>query len=177
MIFSPFPGTPLVTQGFGQNPALYQQYGWLGHNGFDFGVPEGTKIYAPHDGVATVKDDGTSGYGLYVVIDAPTRRSILAHCSQLLVTNGQTVSQGDAVALSGKSGSATGPHLHWTFKILKNGVVQNKANGYDGAMDVSECTRLWLPQDLHRNTQYTADAQGYLSMTFKPDQYMPHPAA
>lgn len=173
MILSPLPGTPLITQGFGQNSALYQQYGWLGHNGFDFGVPEGTVIYAPHDGIASVRDDGTQGYGLYLVIDGPTRRSILAHCLKIQVTNGQSISQGVAVALSGKSGACTGPHLHWTFKLLKNGVVQNKTNGYDGAMDASAVTRLWLPQDQHNNAKYTDDAKPYLSMVFAANQYIP----
>jgi len=172
MILSPLPGTPLVTQGFGQHPEIYQQYGYLGHNGFDFGVAVGTTVYAPHDGIATVKDDGANGYVLYVVIDAPNRRSLLAHCSKLLVTNGQAVFQGNLVAQSGKSGSATGPHLHWTFKVLKNGVVQNKSNGYDGAMDPSEVTRLWLPQDVHHHAQYTDDAKPYLAMTFAANQYL-----
>lgn len=172
MIFSPLAGTPIVTQGFGQNKELYEQYGYLGHNGFDFGVPEGTKVFAPHDGVCTVKDDGEAGYGKYVVIDGPTRRSLLAHCSQLLAKNGQSVSQGDPVALSGKTGNSTAPHLHWTFKLLKNGVVQNKTNGYDGAMDCSEVTRLWQQQNVHLNAQYTDDAKPYLSMTFQPNQYI-----
>ncbi|ALM10065.1 MAG TPA: hypothetical protein DEB30_03715 [Candidatus Peribacter riflensis] len=170
MIFSPLPGTPTVTQGFGQNKEIYQQYGWLGHNGFDFGVPEDTKIFAPHDGVVTVKDDGATGYGKYVVIDGPTRRSVLAHCSQVTVKNGQPISQGDPVALSGNTGSSTGPHLHWTFKLLKNGVVQNKENGYDGAMDCSEVTRLWQQQNLHQHAQFTPAAQPYLSMTFAANQ-------
>ncbi|MDD5103175.1 MAG: M23 family metallopeptidase [Candidatus Peribacteraceae bacterium] len=170
MIFSPLPGTPTVTQGFGQNPDVYQQYGYLGHNGFDFGVPEGTKVFAPHDGVVTVKDDGASGYGKYVIIDAPTRRSVLAHCSQILAKNGQSIAQGDPVALSGNTGSSTGPHLHWTFKIMKNGAVQNRDNGYDGAMDCSEVTRLWQQQNVHANAQYTDAAKPYLSMTFADNQ-------
>jgi murein DD-endopeptidase MepM/ murein hydrolase activator NlpD len=172
MIFSPLPGTPIVTQGFGQHPEIYSQYGYLGHNGFDFGVPEGTKVFAPHDGVVTVKDDGATNYGKYVVIDAPTRRSLLAHCSQFLVTNGQSISQGDPVALSGKTGNATAPHLHWTFKLMQNGTVLNKTNGFDGAMDCSEVTRLWQQQNIHQHATYTADAQPYLSMTFKPNQYI-----
>ncbi|MDD5623797.1 MAG: M23 family metallopeptidase [Candidatus Peribacteraceae bacterium] len=172
MIFCPLAGTPTVTQGFGQHPEIYQQYGYLGHNGFDFGVPERTKVFAPHDGVCSVKDDGAAGYGKYVVIDGPTRRSLLAHCSQLLVRNGQSISQGDPVALSGKTGNSTASHLHWTFKILKNGVVQNKTNGYDGAMDCSEVTRLWQQQNVHQHAQYTEDAKPYLSMVFKPNQYI-----
>ncbi|MDD4318964.1 MAG: M23 family metallopeptidase [Candidatus Peribacteraceae bacterium] len=172
MIFSPLPGTPLITQGFGQNPDLYAPYGYAGHNGFDFGVPEGTPVFAPHDGVAAVKDDGPNGYGLYIVIEAPNRRSILAHLSQTTLVNGQTVYQGDPIAASGSSGTGTGPHLHWTFKILKNGAVQNKSNGYDGAMDVSELTRLRLPQDLHADALYAGDATPYLSAVFAADQVL-----
>jgi murein DD-endopeptidase MepM/ murein hydrolase activator NlpD len=88
------------------------------------------------------------------------------------VKNGQSVSQGDPVALSGTTGNSTAPHLHWTFKILKNGVVQNRDNGFDGAMDCSEVTRLWQPQNVHFHAQYTDDAKPYLSMTFKPNQYI-----
>ena len=172
MIFCPLPGTPLVTQGYGQNPADYAPFGFAGHNGIDFGCAEGTQIYAPHDGVATVKDEGTQGYGLSVTIDDGKRRSLLAHLSQATVTTGQTLYQGDPVAKSGKSGNATGPHLHWTFKILKNGVVQNKDNGYDGAVDVTELTRLWLDQSLHNDAQYTVEAQPYLAMSFAANQYL-----
>jgi murein DD-endopeptidase MepM/ murein hydrolase activator NlpD len=172
MIFSPIAGTPLVTQGFGQNPDDYAPYGMSGHNGIDFGVAEGTPIYAPHDGVASVKDDGTQGYGLYLVIEDAKRRSILAHLSRCDVQNGQAIYQGDQIGLSGKSGNASGPHLHWTFKILKNGQVQNKDNGYDGAVDVTELTRLWLDQDLHGDAEYADSAKDYLAMTFEDNQYL-----
>lgn len=176
MIFSPIAGTPLITQGFGQNPDVYGAFNLAGHNGIDFGVPEGTLVYAPHDGVATVKDDGTTGYGLQVIIEDAKRRSVLAHLSQSLVQNGQQIYQGDPVAKSGKSGMATGPHLHWTYKILKNGVVQNKDNGYDGAVDVTEFTRLWLDQDLHYDADYADSASAYLTMTFTDKQYFKNPS-
>lgn len=172
MIFCPLPGTPLITQGFGQNPDAYAPFGFKGHEGVDFGVPEGTQVFAPHDGFATVKDEGTKGYGLSLTIDDGKRRSLLAHLSSCSLVTGQMVYQGDPVAKSGKSGNASGPHLHWTFKILKNGVVQNTDNGYGGALDVSELTRLWLDQDLHRNAQYSTEAQPYLAMTFEPNQYL-----
>lgn len=172
MIFSPLPGTPLITQGFGQNPADYVSFGLNGHNGIDFGCPEGTTVFAPHDGTATVIDHGTSDYGLYVLIQSSTRQSTLAHLSQITVTSGQSVSQGDPIGKSGKSGDATGPHLHWTYKLLSNGVTQNKQNGYQGAMDVTEFTRLWQDTDLHHNGQYADTAQPYLAMTFTADQYL-----
>lgn len=175
MIFSPLPGTPLITQGFGQNPDMYTPFGLAGHNGIDFGIPEGTTVYAPHDGVATVKDEGTQGYGLSVTIDDGKRKSILAHLLSTSMATGQTIYQGDPIAESGKSGNATGPHLHWTFSILKNGVVQNKDNGYNGAVDVTEFTRLWQDQDLHHDAEFADTAQEYLSMTFTDNQYLKNP--
>ncbi len=171
-IFCPLPGTPFITQGFGQNPSLYAQFGFLGHEGIDFGVPEGTIIFAPHDGVAKVLDEGNQNYGLSITIEGPTRRSQLAHLSASLVTSGQNISQGDPIGKSGKSGMAEGPHLHWTFKLIKNGIVQNKNNGYNGAIDVTEFTRLWLDQDLHRNATYSDNAKPYLMLTFTPEQYL-----
>ena len=176
MIFSPVPGTPLITQGFGQNPQIYSVYGFDGHNGIDFGLDIGTSVYAPHDGTAEVHDDGNQGYGLYLVIRDTNRLSILAHLSEISMTNGQRVYQGDPVAKSGNSGASTGPHLHWTYKILSNGVVQNMENGYDGAVDVSEFTRLWLDQDMHFDSTYTTDAQPYLNMTFASNVYLKNPA-
>jgi murein DD-endopeptidase MepM/ murein hydrolase activator NlpD len=118
----------------------------------------------------TVKDDGATGYGKYVVIESENRRSLLAHCSEILVANSFFAHQGVPVAKSGSTGSSSGPHLHWTFKLMKNGVVLNKANGFDGAMDCSAATALWTPQNLHTHATYTENAAAYLAMTFKPDQ-------
>jgi murein DD-endopeptidase MepM/ murein hydrolase activator NlpD len=176
MIFSPLPGTPLITQGFGQRPEIYAQFGYQGHNGIDFGVDTGTLVYAPHDGVAKVKDDRTSGYGLYLTIDDPKRRSILGHLSECLVQDGQTVYQGDPVAKSGSSGMSSAPHVHWTFKVMLAGVVQHKDNGYDGAIDVTEFTRLWLDQDMHFDAQYTDFAREYLALSFDASQYLNNPS-
>lgn len=176
MIFSPLPGTPIVTQGFGQNPDIYSQFGFAGHNGIDFGLDVGTIIYAPNDGIASVKDDGEKGYGLHVVIKSDSRYSLLAHLSEATVTEGQTISQGDPIGKSGKSGFCTAPHLHWTFKLLKKGVVQHKDNGYDGAIDVTEFTRLWLDQDLHHDADFTDFAKEYLAMSFSENQYLKNPS-
>lgn len=172
MIFSPLPGIPVITQGFGQNPDVYAQFGFAGHNGIDFGVDVGTVVYAPNDGVATVKDDGDKGYGLHVVIKSDTRYSLLAHLSEVSVTDGQNVSQGDPIGKSGESGFCMGPHLHWTFKLLAKGKVQNADNGFDGAVDVTEFTRLWLDQDMHNDSTYTDFAKEYLAMDFSEKQYL-----
>lgn len=175
MIFCPLSGTPTVTQGFGQNPDQYAAYGLNGHNGIDFGVPDGTKVYAPHDGIVTVKDNGSKDYGLHLIIQDGKRQSTLAHLSSVIVQSGQAIAQGDPVGLSGHSGDATGPHLHWTYKMLSGGAVSNKTNGYQGAVDVTEFTRLWLDQDVHHDALYADQAKPYLSMTFTSAQYLKNP--
>lgn len=176
MIFSPLPETPTITQGFGQNPDVYSPFGLAGHNGIDFGVPEGSIVYAPHDGSATVKDDGDSGYGLHLIIEDAKRKSVLAHLQSSDVSSGQTIYQGDPIAISGNSGMSTAPHLHWTYKIMKNGKVQNKNNGYGGAVDVTEFTRLWLDKDMHYDSNYTDAAKDYLTKTFAGNQYLKNPS-
>lgn len=170
MIFSPLPGTPLVTQGFGQNADVYSKYGMAGHNGVDFGVPEGTVVYAPHDGTVTVKDNGGSDYGLHVVITDGRRHSVLAHLSETHLQSGGTISQGDPAGKSGKTGDATGPHLHWTFKLLRNGVAEFKDNGFQGAVDPSELTRLWLDENLLHDAAYTDGAKESLTLALAPNQ-------
>lgn len=175
MIFSPLSGKPLVTQGFGQNPDIYSQFSLSGHNGIDFGCPIGTVIYAPHDGVATIKDDGDQGYGKHIIIEDAKRKSVLAHLSEISVTNGQTIYQGDPIGKSGDTGFATAPHLHWTYKIMKNGSIQNKNNGYDGAVDVTQFTRLWLDQDLHYDAEYTEDAEAYKELALGEDAFLKNP--
>jgi len=175
MIFSPIAGTPIITQGFGQNPDIYAQFGFAGHNGIDFGVSVGTPVYAPNDGIVMLKDDGDKAYGLHVVVKDEKRYSLLAHLSESLVQDGQHVSQGDLIGKSGQSGFCTAAHLHWTYKLLKNSVVQNKNNSYDGAVDVTEYTRLWLDKDLHFDADYVESARPYLAMTFTESQYLKNP--
>jgi hypothetical protein len=53
--------------------------------------------------------------------------------------------------------------------------VQNKDNGFEGAVDVTEFTRLWLDQDLHHDAQYADSAQDYLAMSFTAQQYLKNP--
>lgn len=83
------------------------------HKGLDIATPTGTPIMAPADGVITFAGMKT-GYGYCVFIKHgygfETR---YGHCSQLLVTEGQTVKRGDLVAFVGATGWAVGPHLHY----------------------------------------------------------------
>jgi len=92
----------------------------------DFGAGTGTPIYAA-DGGKVVKADWFSGHGLCVEIDhgngVHTRYS---HCSQVLVSVGDLVYQGQNIALVGNTGHSFGSHLH--FEVRVNDVSQNPRN-------------------------------------------------
>lgn len=93
------------------------------HNGVDLAVNTGTSVKAFADGVVDYIGDSPV-YGLYTQIDHGNGvTSFYAHCSELLVQQGQAVSVGDVIALSGATGNATGPHLH--FELKKEGVLLN----------------------------------------------------
>lgn len=89
------------------------------HRGVDWACPVGTAIVASSGG--TVSRAGWArGYGYVVYIDHPDgRQTRYAHLSRILVSTGQSVSQGEKIALSGNTGVSSGPHLH--FEILING--------------------------------------------------------
>lgn len=89
------------------------------HSGMDIGVDTGTPVLAADSGVV-VDACWISGYGYTVIIDHGNGLSTLyAHNSELAVSAGQTVSQGQVVAYSGSTGYSTGPHLH--FEVRVNG--------------------------------------------------------
>lgn len=93
------------------------------HKGVDWAAPIGTTVVASNAG--TVAHAGwASGYGYAVYINhADGRQTRYGHLSKILVKTGQTVSQGEKIALSGNTGRSTGPHLH--FEIRINGAAVN----------------------------------------------------
>ena len=94
------------------------------HAGLDIGAAHGTNIFAAADGTVLVSGWNTGGYGNYVVIDhGGGLTTLYAHCSSLLVSAGQKVTKGQAIAKCGSTGMSTGPHLH--FEVLKNGSHTN----------------------------------------------------
>ena len=114
-------GTPVrLSQGYGQtNFALYNYKG-KHHNGIDIAGPLGTEIYAAEDGeVLAVGDQDRfcrrAAYGKYVVIKhANSLTTLYAHMSGQVVSVGQKVSREQLIGYMGKTGWATGPHLHFT---------------------------------------------------------------
>lgn len=95
------------------------------HVGVDIRVPEGTPVRAIANGVVTRVANDASGFGLLIVIrhphmpdpENPDYETVLysnyTHLSAQYVTEGQTVTKGQEIGLSGQTGFATGPHLHF----------------------------------------------------------------
>ncbi|NEA64815.1 LysM peptidoglycan-binding domain-containing M23 family metallopeptidase [Streptomyces sp. SID12488] len=86
------------------------------HTGVDFVVPTGTSLKAV--GAGTVVSAGWGGaYGNQVVIQlADGYYAQYAHLSQLSVSAGQSVTEGQQIGLSGATGNVTGPHLHFEIR-------------------------------------------------------------
>jgi murein DD-endopeptidase MepM/ murein hydrolase activator NlpD len=108
-------GVGSVTQLFGANPANYSMYGLAGHEGLDYGTPEGTPVLAAHDGKVAISQIGN--YGLHITVANERLSTVYAHLSQTRVQAGMTVMAGDVIGLSGNSGRTTGPHLHFGCKV------------------------------------------------------------
>lgn len=108
-------------------------YGWRWnqsdfHTGLDIGGSGvyGSSIVAAKSGVVVSPMTHWS-YGNNVVINhGDGYVTLYAHCAQVLVSPGQTVSQGDVIAKVGATGNVTGPHLH--FEVYYNGARQDPAN-------------------------------------------------
>ena len=86
------------------------------HRGTDIAVPLGTEIHAAANG--TVSFAGEKGtYGNLVQIDHGNGYvTCYAHCSEISVTPGQWVDQGQTIALAGSTGRSTGPHCHFEIR-------------------------------------------------------------
>lgn len=97
------------------------------HSGIDIGAGFGDTIMAAASGTVIYVETpvpgqnwGGSGYGNYFIIDHGNGVSTLyAHCSNVYVSNGQSVSAGEAVGTVGSTGGSTGSHLH--FEVRVNG--------------------------------------------------------
>lgn len=87
------------------------------HTGVDLAAEYGTEIGAFADGVIDYIGESPV-YGLYLQIEHQGGlTSFYAHCSELLVQQGQVVTAGETVALVGDTGEVTGAHLHFELKL------------------------------------------------------------
>ncbi|HET7198996.1 MAG TPA: peptidoglycan DD-metalloendopeptidase family protein, partial [Burkholderiales bacterium] len=99
---------------------------WRAHKGIDYAAPIGTRVRAVADG--TVEFAGVKGgYGNVVILRHNRQYStVYGHLSRITVRRGARVGQNDTIGLVGQTGWATGPHLHYEFRIA--GQARNPAS-------------------------------------------------
>jgi murein DD-endopeptidase MepM/ murein hydrolase activator NlpD len=97
------------------------------HKGIDIAAPVGEPILAPAKGTVVFSGTRAGGYGRTIEIDHGygyvTR---FAHCSRLLVREGDTVERGQVIAEVGATGLTSGPHLHYEVEV--NGLAADPLN-------------------------------------------------
>lgn len=105
-----------ITSGFAMRFHPIHQT-WRQHNGVDYGAPTGTAVRSVGDG--SVEMAGwQNGFGNVVQIrHAGDRTTVYAHLSKIDVKKGQRIEQGQRIGAVGATGWATGPHLHFEFRV------------------------------------------------------------
>ena len=107
-----------ISSGFGMRMHPFLQT-WRAHRGIDYAAPSGTRVRAVGDGVVEFAGKN-GGYGNVVVLRHHGAYStVYAHLSMFAagVRKGARVTQGDSIGHVGQTGWATGPHLHYEFRV------------------------------------------------------------
>ncbi len=132
----PFTGSFPVTFPFGASPIdsdmqkKFDEWGVKGHNGVDFGLPEGTEVLAVDNG--TITQFGENGdFGISVTVKHEWGTSLYAHMRDTTVTLYQNIKEGEVIGHSGQTGYVTSPHLHFGIKPTD----PDTSNGYLGFVD------------------------------------------
>ena len=87
------------------------------HYGIDYGVPTGTPVHSCAEGKVVLAENRISTGWSVVIEHLPGLYSLYYHMDSLNVQEGQYVKQGEKLGLSGATGLATGPHLHWEVRL------------------------------------------------------------
>lgn len=93
------------------------------HTGLDIALSQGTEIHSCMSGKVETFNSGNSGFGLHLTVTNGKYKTLYAHCSEILVKNGDMINAGDVIAKVGSTGYSTGPHLHLEYFV--NGVRKN----------------------------------------------------
>ena len=107
------------------------------HSGQDLAANTGYPVYVTGDGVVEKVNFGFTGYGNEIVVDHGFGyKTRYAHLSRIDVANGMKVLRGDQIGAVGKTGKATGPHLH--YEVLYKGNAINPYSFMNLDMTVEE---------------------------------------
>jgi murein DD-endopeptidase MepM/ murein hydrolase activator NlpD len=84
------------------------------HSGIDIAAPLGHPVHCPADGIVRLVDSDMFLMGKTLMIDHGLGvTSVFIHLDAITVNTGDLIRQGELIARVGKTGRATGPHLHW----------------------------------------------------------------
>ncbi len=114
-----------ISSGFSRKRFHPKLKKWRAHRGVDYAAPTGTPVKAAGKGKVIFRGV-KGGYGNVVILQHGSKYTTLyAHLSKFAKSarNGRRVSQGQVIGYVGKTGLATGPHLHYEFRV--NGVHRN----------------------------------------------------
>lgn len=104
-----------ISSGFGARESEYQNVSGY-HTGIDLAADTGSSIKASMEGIVElVSNEGD--YGKHIKIRSNNVTTLYAHCSKILVKEGQIVAQGQPIAEVGSTGNSTGPHLHFEIRV------------------------------------------------------------
>lgn len=105
-----------ITSGFAMRFHPIQQQ-WKAHLGVDYGAPTGTPVRSVGEGVVSFAGR-QNGYGNVIEVQhSGDRKTVYAHLSRIDVRVGQHIEQAQRLGAVGATGWATGPHLHFEFRV------------------------------------------------------------
>lgn len=105
----------IISSSFGARESEYQNVKGY-HTGTDIAAEKGTKIKSSFNGIVSlVSSEGD--YGKHVKVRCNNVTTLYAHCSKILVKEGDFVSEGQEIAEVGSTGNSTGPHLHFEIRV------------------------------------------------------------
>ncbi len=120
----PVPSCSRISSGYGDrdDPLTGESDGALSdHHGIDIALPggalAGADIVAAADGEVIIARTSTSAGNWIILYHGNSTYTVYMHCQKLLVSEGETVSQGETIGLVGNTGWSTGAHLHFEVRV------------------------------------------------------------
>lgn len=124
----PVAGMFKITFRFGEAPDWYVKIFGEPHNGVDLAVPVGTPVLACDNGRVSYADTVPDQNGCGLILSHAWGISLYWHLSKVIAKLGDVVLKGDLIGLSGATGYATGPHLH--FGVKPNKAIDPNIRGW-----------------------------------------------
>ncbi len=145
-----------LTQEYGYTTFAARNYGSKFHNGADIGAPIGTEVYASEKGIVinvgnqdAYRGCYRAGYGRFIVVKHENGLTTLyAHLSRQIVKVGDEVERGEVIGYVGRTGWATGPHLHFTVFATQT-ITPARGNLPEGTVQSRSCGPMPVGGDMN----------------------------